>query len=140
MRVMALDIGEVRTGIAISDPARRVATPLCVFPTRELLHKAASFVRMLQDWEPSLLLCGLPYTLQGQQGAQAKRTYDVALRIGQLYELPIHCTDERLSSQQAKRILREKGFTEREMRGKTDMIAASLFLQTWLDTHCSDER
>ena len=134
MRVMALDIGKVRCGIAVSDPDMRVASPICVLPSREVEQNAATFRRVLEDWEPELLLCGLPYTLSGQEGPQAASIKQVAGRISQACGLPVEFADERLSSSQAKRSLREKGLSEKEMRGKIDMIAASLFLQAWLDS------
>ena len=105
MRIMALDIGNARVGVAVSDPAERVASPVCVLPAGDVVGCAKPFKRLLEDWEPELLLCGLPVAF----------------------------ADERLSSREAKRSLREKGMGEREMRGKIDMIAASLFLQAWLD-------
>ena len=58
MRVMALDIGEVRCGIAVSDPQGRIASPVCVLPTQEVLANASSFRRVVEDWEPELLLSG----------------------------------------------------------------------------------
>ena len=64
---------------------------------------------------------------------QAARIRAAAERISRVTNLPVAFTDERLSSREAKRILREQGLTERSMRGKVDMVAASLFLQTWLD-------
>ncbi|MEG0844772.1 MAG: Holliday junction resolvase RuvX [Eggerthellaceae bacterium] len=133
MRILALDIGDARIGCAISDPREKVATPLCVLPAADVMGHAASFRRVLQDWEPDLLLAGLPYTMAAAQGPQAARVKEKAARIAAACELPLEFTDERLSSQEAKRSLREKGFSEREMRGKIDMIAASLFLQAWLD-------
>lgn len=133
MRVLALDIGKTRCGIAISDPAERVASPLCVLPTREVLEYAPSFRRILEDWEPELILSGLPYTLSGEEGPQAADIRRDATAIAKCCNLPLEFTDERLSSSQAKRSLREKGMTEKEMRGKIDMIAAGLFLQAWLD-------
>jgi len=99
---------------------------------------AAPFRRILEDWEPEVLLCGLPKTLGGEEGPQAARVRKVAQAIAQRTELPLEFTDERLSSQEAKRSLREKGLTERQMRGKVDMIAASIFLQTWLDEQASN--
>ena len=133
MRIMALDIGEKRVGIAVSDPDERVASPLVVLPAAEVQACAKSFQRVLEDWEPELLLCGLPTTLAGEEGPQAVRVrafaQDVSARVG----LPLEFADERLSSSQAKRSLREKGLSEKAMRGKVDMIAASLFLQAWLD-------
>ena len=133
MRILALDIGEVRIGVAVSDPSERVASPVCVLPANEVLSGAKSWRRVLEDWEPELLVCGLPLTLAGERGSQAERIREVATRIGEASGIAVEFSDERLSSSEAKRILREKGMTEKDMRGKVDMIAASLFLQTWLD-------
>ncbi len=133
MRVLALDIGEVRVGVAVSDPAGRVASPVCVLPAAEVLAGARSFRRVLEDWEPELLLCGRPLTLAGEEGPQAGRIERQAEQIARTCGLPLEFADERLSSQEAKRILREQGLSERTMRGKVDMVAASLFLQSWLD-------
>lgn len=130
---MALDIGKVRCGIAVSDPGERVATPLCVLPTKDVEQNAPSFRRVLEDWEPEMLLSGLPYTLSGEEGPQAAAITAMARKVADRAGLPLEFEDERLSSQEAKRNLREKGLTEREMRGKVDMIAAAIFLQTWLD-------
>lgn len=140
MRIMALDIGETRIGVAVSDPGERVASPICVLPAAEVLAGAKPFQRLLEDWEPELLLCGLPYTMAGQEGPQAARIRSAAMRIGHRSGLPVEFADERLSSQEAKRSLREKGLDERAMRGRIDMIAASLFLQAWLDARCGRER
>lgn len=133
MRVLGLDIGEVRCGIAVSDPDERVASPLAVLPTQEVLCAAKPFRQVLADWEPELLVCGLPYTLAGEEGPQAERIRAAASAIGSACGLPVAFTDERLSSREAKRILREEGMNEKQMRGKIDMVAASLFLQAWLD-------
>ena len=137
MRVMALDIGKVRCGIAISDPAGRIATPICVLPTSEVEQNAPSFRRLLEDWEPEMILSGLPYPLAGEEGPQAESIRAVAGAIAKRAGLPLEFADERLSSSEAKRSLREKGFSEKEMRGKVDMIAASLFLQSWLDSRAN---
>ena len=134
MRILALDIGTVRVGVAVCDPAERVATPVCVLPSQEVRSGAKSFRRLLEDWEPELILCGLPYTMAGEEGPQAEFIRQFAADVAKASDLPLEFTDERLSSSQAKRSLREKGLSEKVMRGKVDMIAASLFLQAWLDT------
>ena len=133
MRVMALDIGEKRVGVAISDPGERVASPLCVLPANEVRTGAKSFRALLEDWEPELLVCGLPYSLSGEEGPQAARIRLFAEEVAVVTGLPLQFADERLSSTEAKRSLREKGLSEKAMRGKVDMIAASLVLQAWLD-------
>ena len=135
MRALALDIGEVRVGVAVSDPAGRVASPVCVLPAAEVLSHARTFVRVLEDWEPDVLVCGRPMTLAGEEGPQAERIMAQARAIAELCDLPLKFADERLSSAEAKRILREQGLNERSMRGKVDMVAASLFLQSWLDAN-----
>ena len=130
---MALDIGEVRCGIAVSDPQGRIASPVCVLPTQEVLANASSFRRVVEDWEPELLLSGLPLSLNGEKGPQAQRIEEQAVRIAKTLDLPLEFCDERLSSAEEKRALREGGHSEKSMRGKVDMIAASIFLQSWLD-------
>ena len=130
---MALDIGEVRCGIAVSDPQGRIASPVCVLPTQEVLANASSFRRVVEDWEPELLLSGLPLSLNGEKGPQAQRIEEQAVRIAKTLDLPLEFCDERLSSAAAKRALREGGHSEKSLRGQVDMIAASIFLQSWLD-------
>ena len=140
MRIMALDIGEVRVGIAISDPGERVASPVTVLPSAEDNACAKSFMRVLEDWEPELLVSGLPYTLSGEEGPQAARIRAFAAEVSKRTGIPVEFSDERLSSTEAKRSLREKGMSEREMRGKIDMIAASIFLQSWLDARANEHQ
>lgn len=133
MRVLALDIGEKRIGIAVSDPGGAVASPICVLPAAEVAAGAKSWRRVLEDWEPELLLCGLPLTLAGEEGPQAQRIRKAAEAIAASCGLPLAFADERLSSSEAKRALRDSGYDEARMRGRIDMVAASLFLQAWLD-------
>lgn len=133
MRAMALDIGEVRIGVALSDTTGSLASPLTVLPVQEVLSNAKSFRRILEDWEPDILVIGRPKTMAGEDGPQAQRIMEQARQIADACQLPLTFQDERLSSQEAKRILRKQGLSEKKMRGKVDAVAASLFLQTWLD-------
>lgn len=133
MRILALDIGEKRVGVAVSDPDERVASPVCVLPANDVRANARPFRTVLEDWEPELLVCGLPMTLSGEEGPQAQRVREFAAAVSATTGIPLEFADERLSSAEAKRSLREKGLSEKSMRGKVDMIAASIFLQAWLD-------
>lgn len=133
MIALALDIGEARVGIAVSDATGTLAMPVKVLPAQEVLGNARSFRYIIEDYEPEVLVCGRPETLAGEDGPQAQRVIDAAEKIARATGLPLEFIDERLSSREAKRILREQGLSEREMRGKVDSVAASLFLQTWLD-------
>ena len=133
MIALALDIGEARVGIAVSDATGTLAMPVKVLPAQEVLGNARSFRYIIEDYEPDVLVCGRPETLAGEDGPQAQRVAEAAEKIARATGLPLEFIDERLSSREAKRILREQGLSEREMRGKVDSVAASLFLQTWLD-------
>lgn len=133
MVALALDIGETRIGIAISDRTGRVAMPLKVMPAQDVVALSRAFRMLVEDHEPDILVCGLPRTLAGEEGPQAERVKEVALGVSRSLGLPLHFVDERMSSREAKRILREQGLSEKQMRGKVDMVAASLFLQAWLD-------
>lgn len=101
-------------------------------PAAEVTGCAKPFRRLLEDWEPAAARLRLPRALAGEEGPR-RRLRKEAARISDACGIPHVFADERLSSVEAKRSLREKGLTEKEMRGKVDMIAASLFLQSWLD-------
>lgn len=141
MVALALDIGETRIGIAVSDRSGRVASPVKVLPAAEVIGLAKSFRYIVEDYEPDVLVSGRPMTMAGERGPQAERVEAQAHKIADALGLPLYFEDERLSSAEAKRILREQGLSEKQMRGKVDMIAASLFLQAWLDSQRErDER
>jgi putative Holliday junction resolvase len=133
MRYLALDIGEKRTGLAISDASGRVASPVSVLPSNEVIAVSSSFRRILEDYQPEVLVAGLPISLDGVENQQAQKIRRQAEQIASALELPVVFADERLSTAQARRILRESGQSQRQMRGKTDKIAACLFLQGYLD-------
>lgn len=133
MVVLGLDIGEKRVGIAVSDARGTLAMPVKVLPAAEVLQAARSFRRIIEDYEPELLVCGRPLTMAGERGPQADRIARDAAQIASRVGIPCAFVDERLSSSEAKRIMHEQGYSERQMRGKLDAVAASLFLQTWLD-------
>lgn len=135
MVVLGLDIGEKRVGIAVSDAQATLAMPVKVLPTPEVVQVASSFKRILQDYEPELIVAGRPLTMAGERGPQADRIEQMACQIAERIHLPLEFEDERLSSAEAKRIMHEQGLSERQMRGKLDAVAASIFLQTWLDNN-----
>ena len=133
MRILAIDVGEKRCGVAVSDADAKIALPLRVVSTEEIMHKAPAFQRILEDYEPELLVCGLPVSLDGKEHQQALRIRSLATQIAEDTGLSLVFVDERYSSDEARRILRESGHDERSMRGKIDAVAASLMLQAYLE-------
>lgn len=129
MRVLGLDIGERRTGAAVSDPDGRVATPVKVFATDD----RTALARLVEDYEPGLLVVGLPVSMEGTEGAQARRTREIAgVWAGEL-GVRVEFFDERLTTAEAARAMAEAGLSERDMRGRVDMVAAGIMLQAYLD-------
>lgn len=135
MQVLALDIGEKRIGVASGNTASGIANPVKVMPADEVMANARTWRMLLEDYEPELLVCGCPKSMSGAKGQQAQRVMAAAERIAAAAGLPVEFVDERLSSSEAKRYLRDQGMSERDMRGKVDSVAASVFLSTWLEQH-----
>lgn len=133
MRVLALDIGERRIGVAVSDPSGTVATPLAVLDAAAVLADGREFARLVDEYGVGRVLVGLPLSLDGSEGPQAASVRRAAARLAGFVDVPFDFADERLSTAQASRAMGEAGISDREKRGSVDMVAASLFLQAYLD-------
>jgi putative Holliday junction resolvase len=134
MRRIAFDIGSRRIGVAVSDPSGSVATPLTLLDARALEHDAAPLRRLVDDYEPGEIVVGLPLTLASDEGPQAA---DVKLTVRRLIEplgVSVVYHDERLTSGQANRAMAAAGADSRARRGAVDQVAASLLLQSYLDS------
>ena len=133
VRILGLDIGEKRIGVAVSDPSGTVATPLAVIDARKALGDGRELAGLVADYEVELLVAGLPLSLDGSEGTQAARVRSAAQRLASLVSLPLEFADERLSSTAARRAMTEAGVSDRNKRGSIDMVAAAIFLQSYLD-------
>lgn len=140
MRVLALDIGEKRIGVAVSDPSGTVATPLAVLDAAKVFGDGRDLVRLVDEYEIEVVVVGLPLSMDGTEGPQAKRVRSAASRLAGFLRIPFEFADERLSSAQASKTMQETGASTREQRGSVDMVAASLFLQCYLDARRDDGR
>jgi putative Holliday junction resolvase len=135
MRHLAFDIGERRIGVAVSDPSGRVATPVTVLDAKALGADRSPLKRLIDDYEPELLVVGMPLTMAGEEGPQAQ---SVRATVGRLLEplgIPVAYHDERLSSTEAERAMAAAGSDSRARRGSVDMVAAAILLQGFLDSH-----
>jgi putative Holliday junction resolvase len=133
-RVLALDVGTRRLGVAVSDPTGSVATPLATLPRGSAEADASAIARLAAEQEAGTVVAGLPVSLSGHQGpaARAVRAYVDQLREllpGLVFEL----ADERFSTVEAERALVARGVGRRARREVVDQVAASVFLQAWLD-------
>lgn len=139
MRLLALDIGSVRIGVAVSDPGGRVATPLTVLDTRRAMGDGVELRRLVEDYEPEAIVVGLPLSLDGSEGPQAAEVRRVAARLARFLPIPLAFADERMSSVEARRRMGEAGASERAKRGSVDMVAAAVFLQGYLDARVAGD-
>lgn len=132
-RLLGLDIGEKRIGVAVSDPDRRVATPLVVLDAARARADGRELIGLVEEYEAAAVVVGLPLTLSGEEGPQARRVRESAARLAQFLRVPVEFVDERLTSSEASRRMREAGLSERQQRGSKDMVAAAILLQAYLD-------
>ena len=134
MRTMALDIGERRIGVALGRPEDGVASPHTIIDAKSVADTAREIARIVEDWEVDHIVVGLPLSLSGEEGPQARHVRNRAQRLLDGTGLPVTFVDERHTSTDAKRILAEQGFSSRDSRGQVDAIAASLILELHFDS------
>ena len=133
MRVLALDIGERRIGVAVSDPSGTVASPLIVLDAANVLGNGRDLTQLADEYEAGLVVVGLPLSLDGTEGPQAQAVRRAAARLAGFLRVPVEFADERMSSAQASRAMGDVGASQRQQRGSVDMVAAAIFLQSYLD-------
>ena len=135
MRVLALDLGAKRIGVAVSDTAGTVATPVTtVARHRDTPRLHRELAALVAEWEADLVLLGLPVALDGSLGPAAQNVLAERDVLAGVVGVPIEVHDERLTTRIADRALRERGDLDGRARRKVvDMVAASVILQDWID-------
>lgn len=132
-RVLAIDWGERRIGLALSDEGQVIASPHGVLPRgKSRADDLAAIARVVREQEVETVVVGIPYRTDGSSGPEAERAQAAAARLRDALQVPVETVDERFSSAEARRVLAEGEVSSRRQRGKVDPLAASLFLQTWL--------
>lgn len=141
-RILALDVGERRIGIAISDPEGRVAVPLRILESRGEESDVRTIADLARAEGAEALVVGHPISMDGTVGPQARLVEAFADRLRTASGLPLELWDERLSSVQAGRIhpgSRRRGRKGARRPAPADDIAAAIILQSYLDRHRSGE-
>jgi putative Holliday junction resolvase len=135
-RILALDVGEKRIGVALSDPLRMMARPLLVIQRASREEDFASISRLVRENQVSLVVCGYPLSLDGSEGPQGRRIRRYAERLAKTLQVPIELWDESYSTVEAEDLMQvsRKKMTPRERRGWVDAVAAAVILQSYLDS------
>lgn len=134
---MALDYGERRIGVAITDPTGMLAQPLeTLEQPRARGRKAPAaldrIAELVDEYDVQCIVVGLPVHMSGQSGDAAERARAFGARVAKRTALPVEFLDERWTSVEARRSLTEAGVPARKQRGRVDRVAAALLLRTWL--------
>jgi putative pre-16S rRNA nuclease len=134
MRIMALDVGDSRIGVAVSDPTELLAKPLTIIKRLNLASDIQVISRLTKENEAGRLVVGLPISLEGGEGQQAGKVRAFAAELGKVLVLPTEMVDERFSTVQAKEYMRESGKKKKgREKQHDDAVAAAVILQNYLD-------
>ena len=132
MRFLGIDVGRATIGLAIADPVLRTARPLHTIKRRNRDRDLAALREVIDAYEVSRLIVGLPLNMDGSEGASA-RMARAFVELVRPFGLTVELEDERLTTFEAEQHLRAQGFSAREQREKIDAEAAAVILQAWLD-------
>jgi len=139
-RVLALDVGSRRIGVAVSDPLGITAQGLETIQRQNKRKDWEALAAVLKKYDVGEIVVGLPLRLSGAEGTQSEKMRRFADDLHAHFGLPVHLWDERWTSTEANRLLRETNLSI-EKRGKAvDRMAAVLILQSWLESRASASR
>ena len=139
--VLGLDLGDARIGVALSDPDRRMAVPIGTVYVGRPPGELKAIAALVAEHGATLVVLGLPLSLDGSHGPRARQAEGFATALRAILEVPVELADERLTTVEAERGLREAGVKGRARRSVVDAAAARILLQGWLDAHrVRDER
>lgn len=134
MRVLGIDLGSKRVGIAVSDRSGTIATPLCVIErgaSQRIDHTEID--RLVREEEAVAIVVGLPLNMDGTAGKAAEAALREVDRMATVVGVPVYVHDERLTTVEADRVLMEQKMRAQARRRVVDKVAAAVILQSWLD-------
>ena len=133
MRILAIDHGTVRMGIAVSDELKMIAHPMEYIPAEPFATFLARLKEILRDKEVELVLVGMPRNMDGSYGQAALKVQEFVTALKDAVTVPIRTWDERLTSAQANRFLIQGNVRREKRKEKVDSMAAAILLQSYLD-------
>lgn len=134
IRLLALDVGTVRIGVALSDPLGMMAQPLEVI-VRKKTDPATRVKELIADYGVQKIIVGQPFTLAGEEGDATRAVASFVADLAKHVDVPIVLWDERMSTAQAERDMIAGGARRAKRKETIDKIAAALILQSYLDAH-----
>jgi putative Holliday junction resolvase len=138
-RLLGIDHGKARLGLAISDPERRIASPLANYTRRDPEQDGRYLKTVIEAEDIGELVIGLPVHLSGHEGEQARAAREFGGWLKMLTGLPCVFWDERFSTWEAESSLWEAGLTHKKRKARRDQVAAQVLLQAYIDAGCPGE-
>lgn len=133
-KIMAIDYGDARTGVAISDLLCSIVGQTCVVPSRNTDKAIADIVKLAKDNMVGTIVVGLPRNMDGSEGARAELCRAFGEKLGEATGLPIKMWDERRTTVEAHNILSEHNYHGKKRKNTVDAVAASLILEGYLNS------
>lgn len=133
IRILALDVGEKRIGLAVSDPLGITAQGLMVLTRQNQESDLSRLREVAQEYQVQEILVGLPRHMDGRPGKQADAVLELARTLGESLGIPVTPWDERLTTMQAERVLIQADLSRQRRRRVVDQVAAVLILQSYLE-------
>lgn len=133
-RVMALDVGSKRIGVALCDTLRLLPSPLTTIKAQSRSMALERIATLIRQNEVVELVVGFPLTLSGTIGPQAEVINRFVADLAQTVTIPIHLFDERLTTAEAERVMIEMGLKPEQRRARIDEMAATIILRDYLDS------
>jgi putative Holliday junction resolvase len=130
---LGLDIGSKRIGVAGCDGTGLIASGITTIKRTSFIEDLAQLEGIVREREVQVLVVGLPYSLEGKLGFQARKVQNYVKRVAAALEIPVEYVDERLTSIEAEEMLKAEGISPSKNKGLIDRKAASLILQEWLE-------
>jgi putative holliday junction resolvase len=131
-RVLGIDFGEKRLGLALSDESRTLASPLAVYERKDLQSDLRFLRDLILRYQITEIVLGLPLNMDGSLGPKAQQVLEFKRALEESLKLPVHTFDERFTTAEAERALLEANMSRRQRKAKRDALAAALILQGYL--------
>lgn len=132
-RILALDVGSRTIGMAVTDPLGITAQGLETIRRRNKRYDFEQLANIIANYDVREIVIGLPLRMSGEEGTQSEKMREFAAAVEKKFELPVHLIDERLTSVEANRVLRESEMSIQKRAGAVDRLAAVLILQNYLE-------
>jgi putative Holliday junction resolvase len=138
-RLLGVDYGTVRIGLAIGDPQSRIASPLTMYQRRKIAQDKEYFQALIAQESVSEIVVGLPIHLSGREGDKAREARGFGKWLAAATGLPVILWDERFTTVEAENHLASAGLTRKKRKLRRDQVAAQILLQSYLDAGCPGE-